>query len=128
MVDEEYAPLLKEGMEVLIKLDSYPDKVFIGKLKTIESQSDKNSRTVKVKADVKYDRPVLLNMTVEANIILGKTTGLFIPENAYKNGYVEVLDNSVVKKIKVEVDKEKYNGYLRVLSGLNEGQTVIIGK
>ncbi|MBX0312937.1 MAG: efflux RND transporter periplasmic adaptor subunit [Sulfurihydrogenibium sp.] len=128
LVDEEYAPLLKEGMEVLVKLDSYPDKVFTGKIKTIESQSDKNSRTVKVKADVNYDRPVLLNMTVESNIILGKVSGLFIPENAYKNGYVKLLENGEIKNVKVEVDKEKYNGYLRVLSGLNEGQTIVIGK
>ncbi|ACD66464.1 MAG TPA: efflux transporter periplasmic adaptor subunit [Sulfurihydrogenibium sp.] len=128
LVDEEYAPLLKEGMEVLVKLDSYPDKVFTGKIKTIESQSDKNSRTVKVKADVNYDRPVLLNMTVESNIILGKVSGLFIPENAYKNGYVKLLENGEIKNVKVEVDKEKYNGYLKALSGLNEGQIIVIGK
>lgn len=128
LVDEEYAPLLKIGMESLIKLDSYPDKVFSGKIRTIEFQSDKNSRTVKVKADVKYDKPVLLDMTVESNIILDKIDGLFIPESAYKDGYVKILENGKIKTVKVEVEKEKYNGYLRVLNGLKEGQSIVVGK
>lgn len=124
LVDEEYVPLIKEGMEVIVKLDSYPDNIFKGFIKTIEKQSDRNSRTVKVKALVEYNKPVLLNMTVEGNIILSKTEGLFIPQKAYKNGYVEVLENGEKRKVKVDVENKDYNGMLRVLDGLKENQIV----
>ncbi len=124
LVDEEYVPLIKEGMEVLVKLDSYPDKVFKGYIKTIERQSDRNSRTIKIKALVNYEKPVLLNMTVEGNIILSKTEGLFIPQQAYNNGYVQVLENGEKRNIKVEVENKNYNGMLRVLNGLKENQIV----
>jgi HlyD family secretion protein len=128
LVDEEYIPKLKEGMEVLIKLDSYPDKIFTGKIKTIELQSDKNSRTVKVKADVNYNLPVVVNMTVEGNIILSKEEGLFIPKDLINNGKVKVLRNSKIQEVEIKTDKEDYNGNVKVLSGLKEGDKVVVGK
>lgn len=128
LVDEEYIPKIKEGMEVLIKLDSYPDKVFTGKIKTIELQSDRNSRTVKVKADVNYDLPVVVNMTVEGNIILSKEEGIFIPKEIISEGRVKILQGNQVKEINIQAESEDYNGYVKVLKGLKEGDTLVIGK
>jgi HlyD family secretion protein len=126
LIDEEYIPMVKEGMKVFISLDPYPGEIFEGKIKVIESQSDRTSRTVKVRTDVNYGKPVFFNLTVEANIIIKEVEGLFIPENAYKDGYVEVLDRKGTKKVKVEVSKEKYNGFLLVNSGLKEGEEILI--
>lgn len=126
IVDEEYIPIIKEGMKVYITLDSYPNETFEGKIKTIEFQSDRASRTVKVKADVDYGKPVFFNLTVEANILIKEVEGLFIPESAYRDGYVEIVEGRKTKKSKVEVAKEKFNGYLLVISGLREGQEVLI--
>ena len=126
LVDEEYIPLVKEGMKVLITLDAYPKEIFEGKIKSIESQSDRSSRTVKVKAEVEYGKEVFFNLTVEANIIIREVEGLFIPASAYKEGYVEVLDGRKAKKIKVNISPVKFNGFLLVNSGLKEGQEVII--
>jgi len=88
-------------MKVLITLDAYPKEIFEGKIKTIESQSDRSSRTVKVKAEVEYGKEVFFNLTVEANIIIREVEGLFIPASAYKEGYVEVLDGRKAKKSKL---------------------------
>ncbi|WP_028950680.1 efflux RND transporter periplasmic adaptor subunit [Sulfurihydrogenibium subterraneum] len=128
LVDEEYIPKIKESMEVLIKLDSYPDKVFTGKIKTIDLQSDRNSRTVKVKADVNYDLPIVVNMTVEGNIILSKEEGIFIPKEFISEGKVKILQGSKVKEVAIQTESEDYNGYVKVLSGLKEGDTLVIGK
>lgn len=126
MVDEEYVSLIKEGTKVLVTIDSYPNETFVGKIKTIESQSDRSSRTVKVKAQVDYTKPVIFNMTIEANIIIKETEGLFIPASAIKDGYVEVFEGGRSKRVKVEVAPEKYNGFLLVISGLKEGQEIIL--
>lgn len=126
LVDEEYIPKVKEGMKVYITLDSYPEEIFEGKIKVIEKQSDRTSRTVKVKAAVDYGKSVFFGLTVEANIIIKEVDGFFIPESAYKNGYVEVLERGRIRKIKIEVYPEKYNGYLHVKEGLKEGQEVVL--
>lgn len=126
LVDEEYIPMVKEGMKVFVTLDPYPGETFEGKIKIIESQSDRASRTVKVRTDVNYGKPVFFNLTVEANIIVKEVEGIFIPASAYKDGYVEVLEGRKTKKVKVEVSKEKYNGFLLVNSGLKEGQEILI--
>lgn len=126
LVDEEYIPMVKAGMKVYITLDSYPGETFEGRVKTIESQSDRSTRTVKVKADVNYGKSVFFGLTVEANIIIKEVEGIFIPETAYRDGYVEVLEGGKAKKLKVNISPEKYRGYIHVLEGLKEGQEVII--
>lgn len=126
MVDEEYIPMVKPGMKVYITLDSYPGEVFEGVIKLIESQSDRTTRTVKVKADVNYGKSVFFGLTVEGNIIIEEVEGIFIPERAYRNGYVEVIEKGKTKKIKVDISSKRYNGYILVLDGLREGQEVII--
>ncbi|MEJ5172791.1 MAG: efflux RND transporter periplasmic adaptor subunit [Hydrogenothermaceae bacterium] len=125
-VDEEYIPLIKEGQKVLIVIDSYPEDVFEGNITVIESATDRNTRTVKVKADVNYTKPVVMGMVVEANIILDKKRGIFIPSESYKEGYVEILENGKITKKAVKVSPKNYNGYLQVLEGISEGQEIVI--
>lgn len=126
MVDEEYIPMIKEDMKVIVTIDSYPNDSFIGKIKLIESQSDRSSRTVKVKAHVDYTKPVIFGLTVEANIITKEIEGIFIPVSALKEGYVEVVERGKSKKVKVDVAPERYNGFFLVKSGLKEGQEILI--
>lgn len=125
-VDEEYIPLLKEGQKVLVILDSYPEDVFEGKIKLIESAVDRNNRTVKVKAEINYHKPVSLGMVVEANIIIGSRRALFIPSNSYKDGYVEVLQNGRIERQPVKVGQKSYDGLLEVKEGLSKGQKVVV--
>lgn len=125
-VDEEYIPLVKEGMKVLVTVDSYPNEIFQGKIKVVEAQSDRTTRTVKVKADVDYHKQAFFNLTVEANIIIKETEGIFIPESSYKDGFVEIVERGKRRKVKVEISEDKYNGYFLVKSGLKEGQKIIL--
>ncbi|MEJ5228218.1 efflux RND transporter periplasmic adaptor subunit [Thermodesulfovibrio sp.] len=126
LVDEEYVPMVKEGMKVYITLDSYPGETFEGRISTIERQSDRTTRTVKVKAEVDYKRTIFFGLTVEANIIIKEAEGLFIPDAAYKRGYVDIIEKGKKKTVKVDVSPEKYNGYLFVKDGLKEGQEVLL--
>jgi HlyD family secretion protein len=125
LVDEEYIPLIKEGLKVLVNTDAFPDKVFEGKIRLIEKESDRKTRTVKVKADVDYPENITIGITVEANIILSDREGLFISKEAYKDGHVRVLSNGkpVKKSIKVGIESEDY---IEVVEGLKEGQEIII--
>lgn len=125
-VDEEYIPLLRVGQKVLVTLDSYPNSLFEGHIKTIESATDRSTRTVKVKADIRYDKKIVFGSVVEGNIIVDKKMGIFIPSDGYKDGYVEILEGNRIYKKRIEVDSRNYNGYLRVIRGLQEGQEIVI--
>ncbi|MCX8028020.1 MAG: efflux RND transporter periplasmic adaptor subunit [Thermodesulfovibrionales bacterium] len=126
MIDEENVPYIKNGMKVLVTSDPFVNEIFEGVIRIVESQSDRASRLVKARAMVDYkDKPVVINMSVEANIIIRQGTGLFIPVEAYSEGYVEVLEGNDKKRLKVDIDPRPIKGYYQVLSGLSEGQRVI---
>lgn len=127
MVDEENVPFIKNGMKVIVTADPFVNEVFEGNIYMIEAQSDRTSRLVKAKAKVDYKgKPVVFNMNVEANIITNETEGLFIPVEAFDNGYVEILEASQKKKVRVEIDKKPIKGYYLVFSGLSEGQKIFL--
>ena len=124
-VDEEYVPLLKEGMEVLISIDAFPDRVFKGKIVNITKKSDPKKRVVEVKADVNYPVSLPSELTVEANIIVERRKALSIPIRAVLDEKVKVLESGkiVEKKIKTGILSE---GYVEVKEGLKEGDRVIL--
>lgn len=125
-IDEEYIPLIKPGQKVLVVLDAYPEDVFEGKITLIESAVDRSTRTVKVKANINYTKPVTVGMVVEANIILSVYTGLFIPQNAYKDGFVEVMEDGKIKKVAVKTGKKTPDGYIQITDGLKVGQEIVV--
>ena len=102
LVDEEYSPLIKIGQKVLITTDAYPDKVFEGKVTLIERESDRKSRTVKVKADVDYPGNIPVGITIEANIVVMDKEGLFISKDTVKNGYIKITSNGEEVEIPVK--------------------------
>ncbi len=108
-VDEEFIPLIKPGEKVLITTDAYPDKVFEGKIRVIERESDRVSRTVKVKADTAYPPDIPVGITVEANIVIADREGLFVSKEAYKDGYIEVVRDGKKVRVPVEAGVEKDN-------------------
>ncbi len=126
-VDEEYIPLIKEGMKVLISIDAFPEKVFEGKVVKITGKSDPKTRTVEVKADVKYPVEIPSGLTVESNIIVKEKKALAIPVSAViENSFVKVLKGkNKIEKRKVKTGI-KTNGYVEILEGLKEGEKVVI--
>jgi HlyD family secretion protein len=123
-VDEEYIPLIKPGDKVLITTDAYPGKVFEGSIRVIERESDKVSRTVKVKADTAYPPDIPVGITVEANIVVTDREGLFISKEAYKNGYIEVVKDGKKVRVPVEAGVEE-DGFLEIKEGTaGDGETL----
>jgi len=115
-VDEEFIPLIKPGEKVLITTDAYPGRVFEGKIRIIERESDRVSRTVKVKADADYPPEIPVGITVEANIVITDREGLFISKEAYKDGYVEVVKDGKKVRVPVEPGAEK-DDYIEIDEG-----------
>ncbi len=124
LIDEEYIPLIKVGQKVLITTDAYPDKVFEGKVILIEKESDRVSRTVKVKADVEYPINIPVGITVEANIVITDREGLFISKESFQDGYVEIIRNGKAVKTPVKTGVEK-DEYIEIEGGVKENEEIL---
>ncbi len=125
IIDEEYVPIIKIGQKVLVSFDAFPERNFEATVKSIDLASDRSSRTVEAKIDLKINDSIPLNSVFEASIILEEKEAIVIPKEAYKDGYVWIKNGLNKKKQPVQIGN-LYQGFYEVVSGLSEGQTVLI--
>lgn len=124
-VDEEYAPFIRVGQKALIKLEGYPKRVFIGRVKKIYRKIDEKKKTFTIELSVDYDVNVLSGTSVEANLILKEKEGLAIPLKAVEKGYVTLLKNGKKVRVKLKLG-DRFGEFVEVLSGLEEGDKILI--
>jgi membrane fusion protein (multidrug efflux system) len=124
---------LKPGLEVIGKVDAYPNKKFKGMVKTINTQIDPVTRTVRIRATLPNEDKILkpgllMTITLETNA----RNALMIPEEALikrneKNFvYVAKKENGKTTAVETEITLGmREPGMIEVLSGLSEGDHVI---
>jgi membrane fusion protein (multidrug efflux system) len=110
-VDQEDFGLLKEGMDVEVKLDSYPNDIFKGKVLKLPFYANTSTEQfdIQIKIEPVQGKSLILGMKGDAYIIL-ETSGKEVPsltvdEISYDesdNPYVWVLDNGKIKKQSIE--------------------------
>lgn len=118
-VDEYDIFKLKEGLMVLVSMDSYKGKVFEAKVTRIYPLMNERSKTFLVEAEFVHGPKVLYpNVTFEANIVLqSKDKALLIPRNY-------LINDSIVLKaggdsVKVKTGLKDYKK-VEILSGITE--------
>ncbi len=127
-------PKVKVGDKAIIEFDAIKDKTFIGKVYSLDllgvSSSGVVSYPVYISLDEEIDQ-ILTKMTANVNIIIEtKTDVLMVPNSAVKESEtgektVQVLKNNQLKTVVIETglaNDEK----TEVVSGLNEGETVVV--
>ena len=118
-VDEYDIFKLKEGLMVLVSMDSYKGRVFEAKVTRIFPLMNERSKTFLVEAEFVHGPEVLYpNVTFEANIVLQtKEKALLIPRNYLIN------DSLVIKatgdSVKVKTGLKDYKK-VEILSGITE--------
>lgn len=131
-VDETDIGKIKPGMEAFFKVDSFPEKVFKAKVRTIYPGALIRNNVVFyitvldiLEAYEDYLRP---EMTAQVTIIAGKKEGLVIPSSAVK---IDKLGKSFVYLKKGEKWEKRYiktgwegRGKIEILEGLNEGDVI----
>lgn len=97
-VDEEDRPRLQIGQEVLLQTDGYPAQEFHGTLSEITPKGNSDTRSYRVRVELKDDQSDKIGMTMEANIITQKKDNtLLIPTTSISNGGVWHLEGSALK-------------------------------
>jgi HlyD family secretion protein len=136
-VDEADIAHVYMGQPARIKVESFRDRVFNGKVTKIAPLGVEKDNVTTFEVRVSIDNPggeLKANMTANAEILLDEHKGvLTVPENAViydnqKNASVEIPDKKQKEgKRKVPVKVGLSNGSItEVLSGLKEGDQVVL--
>ena len=122
-VDENDMVRVVIGQKVLVKLDSYKNRVFEAAVDKIYPIMNERSRTFKIEAHFIKSPPKLYpNLTAEANIIIQtKANTITIPKRYLLPGDSVLLDGD--KKRKVALGLSDYQK-VEVTAGLNVGEII----
>ena len=119
-----------KGQPVDLEVDSFPNKVFHGKLDYVANQVDSDTRTLAVRADVINPQSLLKpKMFARMTIHVGEHTVLTIPKTAVQDGRTDKVvyvpnGKDVFEERKVKLGAEA-GDYVEVLSGLKSGEQVV---
>lgn len=117
------------GQTAKVKLDAYPNKVFVGKVALVEPMMDGRSRLYSFWIDSKEVPLKSVGLKGEATVELGlEEVALGVPESAvngsYGNFFVFVKNGNKFDKKEVFIG-HKMGGFVEVVAGLKAGDDVV---
>jgi membrane fusion protein, multidrug efflux system len=127
---ERYLSQLYKGQHFISFSVAYPDKTFKGKIATIRSRIDEQTRTVMVRGILdNKSKQLKPGMLLKIHIPLPALNVLVIPEHALvsrgKERFVFIVKNNKAKKIAITILQRK-NDKLFVSAKVNEGDLLVI--
>jgi RND family efflux transporter MFP subunit len=133
-LSEVDVPNVKVGQKVTVTLDSITGKIFTGVVATVDRVGSVSNNVTSYSTNIKLDSDsdaILPNMAATANIILAtKTDVLTVPSISLvtQKGqtFAKILEDGKEVNVPVEVGISGDN-LTEVVSGLTEGQTVVVG-
>ncbi|MCX7931978.1 MAG: efflux RND transporter periplasmic adaptor subunit [Rhodovarius sp.] len=135
-VDEEDIPRIAPGQRALLRADAFRGRVLEGQVAHITPKGDTTRKAFRVRLALPDDTPLMIGMTVEANIILREdpaalllpSTALLLepadPSRRERTGRVFVLQEGrlAAREVRLGVIGPRH---AEVLAGLAEGELVV---
>ena len=128
-VPETFLTVLSEGMDIAAHSLVYPERVFTGKVASIDTRLDPISRAVQVRAIIpNSDDALKPGMFLSVDLQRDSGEQLLAPEQAIvpegSQQYVYVVADGVAEKRAVQLGR-RIPGYVVIASGLEPGESVI---
>jgi len=124
-VNEEDVGLLEPGMKTSVKLYSFPNTEFDGKLQRVLPTGDNQRYSVIVRLDDPPDN-LKAGMTGEMNVIIGEQTDtIYIPTRAVQIDQVLIVENEIVRKRTVETGFRNLE-FVEITEGISAGTLVVV--
>jgi RND family efflux transporter MFP subunit len=131
-IQENFFPQVKSGMFASIRLESYPDEVFEGKVRLVHPTIDAASHTFATEIVVDNSRmKIRPGMFARVSFNFGTVEHVVVPDLAVikqagiNDRYVYVLNaNNTVTYTKITLG-QRLGGMYEALSGLNDGDRVV---
>ena len=129
-VPESYAPFIRKGLPVEVRVSSYKDKVFSGEIDFISSRINADTRSLlaRVKIDNK-DLELLSGSLLEITVKFNLRDSLSVPDTSImmegeKSYIYTVSDENIANKTEVEIGL-RGDSKVEILSGVNEGDQIV---
>jgi len=129
-IPERYLTTVSIGQRIEATNTAYKEKVFIGKISSIDSRIDSVTRTLKVRAEIpnadhKLRAGMLLNLQVVRNVeqILQVPESAVIPIEDEHFIFIVEADKAVKKKLEIG---RRHRGFVEVVAGVEIGTEVVI--
>jgi len=129
-VPENFLSTLREGLTVRATAPAFPGRAFAGKVSSIDSRVDQNTRSVTVRALLSNEDGALRpGMFLNVSLANDEREALIIPEQALtpeaERQYVFVVDDGKAARREVRIGGRR-PGSVEVLAGLSAGEFVIV--
>lgn len=142
-VDEEDIARIVVGQRALLRADAFAGRVMTGVVAQITPKGDTTRKSYRVRLSLPDDTPLLIGMTVEANIVLRETTeSVLVPPGAVvlpepprgapavapgrtRPGLVWVVEKETAQRREVEVGVQGARA-MEIRRGLALGEVVIL--
>jgi membrane fusion protein (multidrug efflux system) len=129
-VPESYAPFIRKGLPVEVRVSSYKDKVFFGEIDFISSRINADTRSLlaRIKIDNK-DLELLSGSLLEIKVKFNLRNSLSVPDTSImmegeKSYIYTVSDEDIANKTEVEIGL-RGDSKVEILSGVNEGDQIV---
>jgi RND family efflux transporter MFP subunit len=123
-VNEEDIPRVAVNQEVLLRTDAFLGQRLEGKVREITPMGDALAKTYRIRIALPDDTPLLVGMSVEANIVTReKSNALLIPADAVQGTTVAVIDGGRVRRRNVAIGIRGTRA-VEIVTGLSEGDRV----
>jgi membrane fusion protein (multidrug efflux system) len=129
-VPETSVSLLREGLSVRATAPAFPGRTFAGKVASIDSRVDVNTRSVIVRALLaNEDGALKAGMFLNVSLARDERQTLVIPEEALtpeaEKQYVYVVADGKAQRREVRIGGRS-PGNVEILAGLNAGERVVV--
>ena len=129
-IPEVYAAILKKDLKLEAKFSAYKDKIYSGKVETVASRVDAQTRSILARAKINNENnEIIPGSLLEIEIFYNEREAITIPDTSVmyegsKKFVYKIIENNVIKKTEIETGVRN-KGNLEVLSGLDNGDKII---
>jgi len=129
-IPEKFSSVLKKDLRVKAKFSAYKDKTYEGKIESVASRIDAQTRSILARAKINNENlEILPGSLLEIELFYLEKDNLGIPDTALlmegnKTFVYKVIENNIIKKIEVKTGVRD-RGNLEIISGLSQGDKVV---
>jgi len=129
-IPEKFSSVLKKDLRVKAKFSAYKDKTYEGKIESVASRIDAQTRSILARAKINNENlEILPGSLLEIELLYLEKNNLGIPDTALlmegnKTFVYKVIENNMIKKIEVKTGVRD-QGNLEVISGLSQGDKIV---
>jgi RND family efflux transporter MFP subunit len=125
-VDEEDIAQIREGQRALLRADAFAGQVLNAAVTQITPKGDATRKAYRVRLALPEDTPLMIGMTVEANIVLRETANaVLIPPAALRGDHVFVAQGEVARRRQVTVGVQGPRA-VEIRHGIAAGEIVVL--